>query len=115
MELQEARVTGLFSCRVEIGEFFGVDKHQEWVLLREATAGELAQMAANEGKQASEEFTKLLPGLIRESSFTADGKPATAAEVAKVITDKGTLYSYVITEWQASLPLAKGKSTKSGK
>ena len=115
MEIQEARVTGLFSCRVEFGEFFGVDKHQEWVILREATAAELAQLAMNEGKQASEEFMKILPSLIRESSFTVEGKPATAADVAKIITDKGTLYSYVITEWQASLPLGKGKSTKSGK
>jgi hypothetical protein len=115
VELKAARETGLFSCRVEIGEFFAVEKHQEWVLLREATAGELSQMAANEGKDASSAFMKLLPTLIKESSFTVEGKPATPGEVADIIMAKGTLYSYVITEWQAALPLPQRKSTKSGK
>ena len=115
MEIKEARATGLFSCRIEFGEFFGVDKHQEWVQLREATAGELSKMAANEGAKASEEFMTLLPTLILDSSFTIEGEKATPADVAKIITDKGTLYSYVITEWQKSLPLAQGKPARSGK
>ncbi len=115
MEIRAARETGLFSCRVEIGEFFGAEKHQEWVKLREATAGELSQMAGTDGRKASEAFMEILPSMILDSSFTTDGKPASKEEVAKIITDKGTLYSYVIQEWQASLPLAKGKSTKSGK
>lgn len=115
MEIKEARETGLFSCRIEIGEFFGLDSGAEWVRLREATAGELAKLAANEGANAADAFMGLLPSMILESSFTVDGKPAPAPDVAKIITDKGTLYTYIITEWQQSLPLAKGKSVKSGR
>lgn len=115
MELKEARETGLFSCRVNIGEFFGIEKELEWVQLREATAGELSKMAVNDGSKASEIFMGLLPELIVDSSFTVNGEKAKPADVCKIITDKGTMYAYILTEWQASLPLAKGKSTKSGK
>ena len=115
MEIKEARETGLFSCKVEIGEFFGVEKELEWVQLREATAKELSSIAVNEASKASEAFVVLLPSLVLDSSFTVDGQKASAADVCKIITDKGTLYGYVLTEWQASLPLAKGKSAQSGK
>jgi hypothetical protein len=115
MELSEARKSGLFSCRIDIGEFFGLDPEAEWVKMREATAGELAQMSGNDGKNANETFMKILPSLILESGFTVEGAPAKAEDVAKIITDKGTLYGHVITEWQKSLPLAKRKSAASAK
>lgn len=113
MEIKEARVTGLFSYRVEIGEFFGADKAALWVTMREASAQELAAIAISDPKKAGEEFLFLLPKLIIESGFTEDGVPASAQEVAALIASKGTLFSYVLQEWQGSLPLPKGKSPKS--
>lgn len=115
MEIKEARVTGLFSCRVEIGEFFGVEKPALWVTMREATAQELATIANSDPKKAGEEFLALLPKLIIDSGFTEDGNAASAQEVAALIASKGTLFTYVLQEWQGALPLAKGKSTKSGR
>jgi hypothetical protein len=113
MEVREARETGLFSCRIDFGEFFGAEKEAEWVKLREATAGELAKIAVGDGAKASEAFMALLPALVLESSFTVEAKPASPEAVADIIKSKGTLFTYVITEWQQSLPLPKGKSKKS--
>ena len=115
MEIKEARATGLFSCRIEFGEFFGADKEALWVRMREATAEELSAFAASEAKKAGEAFMALLPKLVLESSFTDGGVAATPESVADIIKSKGTLFSYVLMEWQQALPLAKGKSTKSGK
>jgi len=115
MEIKEARATGLFYCRVEFGEFFGLDKEALWVRMREATAEELAQFATSDAKKAGEAFMALLPKLITESGFTDNGVSASPDAVADIIKAKGTLFSYVLLEWQQSLPLAKGKSTKSGK
>jgi hypothetical protein len=117
MEIKEARMTGLFSCRIEFGEFFGAAKSDLWVVMREATAQELASFASTfsnkDSLKASEEFTSLLPKLIIDSAFTDNGEKASMQEVAALIQSKGTLFSYVLKEWQESLPLAKGKSTKS--
>jgi hypothetical protein len=112
MEISEARETGLFSCRVEIGEFFCGEKDEAWVVLREATAKELASIAVGDAAKQSEQFMALLPSLIIETGFTDDGKPASAADVCKLIEAKGTLYTYILTTWQAALPLANGKSAK---
>jgi hypothetical protein len=115
MELKQARETGLFSCTIEIGEFFGEETEAVVVKLREATARELAMIATNDTQKAGEAFIALLPSLITGSNFTSDGVPATSQEVANIILSKGTAYAYVMKRWQESLPLAQGKSAKSGR
>ena len=108
-------MTRLFACRVVIGDFIGGKKPAMGVTMREATAQELATIANSDPKKAGEEFLALLPKLIIDSGFTEDGNAASVQEVAALIASKGTLFSYVLQEWQGSLPLAKGKSTKSGR
>jgi hypothetical protein len=112
MEISEARETGLFSCRVDFGEFFGGEKSDAWVVLREATAKELASIAVGDTAKQSEAFMGLLPSLIVDSVFTDGEKPASPQEVSELLMSKGTLYAHVMTTWQTSLPLAREKSAK---
>jgi hypothetical protein len=113
MRIEQARDEWLFTTRVFVGEFFGGAKEDEWITMREASAKELASIALNDAAKGAEAFSALLPALVVESSFTAaDSGPAPAKEVADLVISKGTLFTYVLTEWQAALPFAQGKSTK---
>lgn len=96
MTLSEIKKNYVFSTRIEFGEDF--------IELREPTQQENLNLS-DDAKKNLEEYAKLLPKCIVASSITKeDGKQASNQEIADALSQSGTLYTDILTQWLNALP-----------
>ena len=114
MKLSEAKKTGFFRVRINIGQFFeGCKEEDVFVTLREPTYAE--SKAAGDG-EAEDAFIDLLPQLLTDHNFEGDnGGAATAKEVVDMLKNSTSALVYVVKKWQEALPLTKLTAGSSGK
>lgn len=116
MKLSEAKKTGFFRVRINIGQFFeGCEENDVFVTLREPTYAESRSVGGDEAT-ADDAFIGLLPSLLTDHNFEKDnGGAATAKEVIEVLQNSTSALVYVVQKWKDALPLTKLTAGSSGK
>lgn len=107
----------LVKARVELGEFFGSDSAEAFVVLREPTTKDLIAIkdAVREGETKTlETFADVLPRVIVEHNLATPERDMSPAEVAALICNKIAIYSKVMSEYTAAVfPQAPTSGDKS--
>jgi hypothetical protein len=99
MELNEAKENYIFKVKIPIRE-----NSEDYIVLREPTTKQFAEFSETDDKHNFAVLCKLMPSCIVESSFTNNGEPASAQQVADFVSGSSTIQSDIINKWASSLP-----------
>lgn len=117
----------LVTCRVLLGDFFGVSQEEAFVELRETDTRAAKRMsdAAKKGKQEGDDakmvdvFLSELPGLVVSHSFYKPnpdpaGEPILLGgkEVIDLIADRLEPFERVVTEYSEKVLFTQGKKSE---
>ena len=118
--INNLKAKGYFKVRINLADAFDAEDETqaeyaaEWdgayIDLRELNAGESAQLQEHSDINALSGV--LRAAIVGHNIYREENKLASSDEVAEIIQSSGTIYSHVIQQWTASLPLAK-RSAKS--
>jgi hypothetical protein len=126
VRINDLKEKGVFKTVIEPKYAYeeGSEPFQAWdgaeVTLREVNSQEALVLygAGTEGNTNShKELAKLLPKVIVDHNFVKEsGEPASAEQVAELLMESSSVYTYLLQEWQNAVPLARmnnGSSDKS--
>ena len=106
-------VKGVFKARVEVGDFFGVEKADAWIEVREPTQEEILSATLAKSKDATGMMIEIVGECISDHNFENEaGEFAKIEEVLDVLKAKGFMFMRVFHAWEVGFPLA---STTAGK
>lgn len=108
---------GIFTVKVVVGDYFGMEEQDLWVVLREPTAEEALSFKDISNKQNEtvdeKKMFDMIPAMIIDHNFEEDtNKKMSTDEVWKLIMQRAACATEVITKWSKNIPLAKGKLEK---
>ena len=114
MRISEAQ-EGMFSVKIEIGQYFGVKPNEAWIKMRETNEKESFAFTQN-----SEENVKLLrkiwPDCIIDHNFVDDDDdPASLEKVINLLKKSGDCITYICERWMQENPMVKRNAGKLGK
>lgn len=112
---------GIFQMKIELGNYFGMEKEELYIQLREPTTAEavlLNKKDAN-GNPNEQSIFDIIPKVIIDHNFMFkpnEDKPEkkmSSADVWKEISRRSAAATDVVEAWSTNIPLANRKPEKS--
>ena len=108
---------GIFKVKIEVGEYFDMNKADLFVTLREPTAEEalsFKEIANKENNNVDEKkMFAMMPSMIVEHNFEEEAnKKISTDEVWNLIMQRAACATDVVTTWSNNIPLANKKLEK---
>lgn len=107
-------VKGVFKARIEVGDFFGVEKADAWIEVREPTQEEILSASLAKAADATGLMIDIVGKCISDHNFeNDDGTFSTVEQVLEVMRVKGFMFMRVFHAWEAGFPLESATAGKS--
>jgi len=108
---------GIFKIKIEVGNYFELDKSDLFIELREPTTQEA--LSLSKGSEDATIMFNMMPSLIIEHNFeatlnetTGTTKPMSNKEVWKLCMERSVCATEMVEQWSQNIPLANRKLEK---